>query len=100
MMRVQTPGQIVTFYSYKGGTGRSMALANVACLLARHNSESGRRRVLIVDWDLEAPGPTQVLPRSLLEREIVGVETDRRGIGISSRPDRRLPATQQPIDGR
>lgn len=42
---------IVTFYSYKGGVGRSMALANIAWLLA----ESGRK-VLVVDWDLEAPG--------------------------------------------
>src|SRR5581483_10947473 len=39
-------GRIVTFYSYKGGTGRSMALANVAWLLA-----SGGRRVLVIDWD-------------------------------------------------
>jgi MinD-like ATPase involved in chromosome partitioning or flagellar assembly len=45
-------GQIITFYSYKGGTGRSMALANVACLLAT----KGRDRVLMIDWDLEAPG--------------------------------------------
>jgi hypothetical protein len=44
-------GKIVTFYSYKGGTGRSMALANVAWLLA-----SSRKRVLTIDWDLEAPG--------------------------------------------
>jgi hypothetical protein len=42
---------IVTFYSYKGGVGRSMALANVAVLLARRGL-----RVLAVDWDLEAPG--------------------------------------------
>ena len=42
---------IVTFYSFKGGTGRSMALANVAWILA-----SGGKRVLVVDWDLEAPG--------------------------------------------
>ena len=48
------PGRIITFYSYKGGTGRSMALANVACLLARRMDKSGR--VLIMDWDLEAPG--------------------------------------------
>ena len=27
-------GRILTFYSYKGGTGRSMALANVAWILA------------------------------------------------------------------
>jgi MinD-like ATPase involved in chromosome partitioning or flagellar assembly len=43
---------IVTFYSYKGGVGRSMALANVAWLLA----EGSNRKVLVVDWDLEAPG--------------------------------------------
>ena len=42
---------IATFYSYKGGVGRSMALANVAVLLARRGL-----RVLAVDWDLEAPG--------------------------------------------
>jgi cellulose biosynthesis protein BcsQ len=53
-MRVQEPkpkGRIVTFYSYKGGTGRSMLLANVAWVLA-----SNGHRVLMVDWDLEAPG--------------------------------------------
>ena len=42
---------IVTFYSYKGGVGRSMALANVAYELAKKSM-----KVLIVDWDLEAPG--------------------------------------------
>lgn len=42
---------ITTFYSYKGGVGRTMALTNVAAVL----SERGRR-VLIVDFDLEAPG--------------------------------------------
>lgn len=44
-------GEVITFYSYKGGTGRSMALANVACLLARDEY-----RVLMIDWDMEAPG--------------------------------------------
>lgn len=43
--------RIVTFYSYKGGTGRTMALANAAWILA-----SRGKRVLVVDWDLEAPG--------------------------------------------
>jgi len=47
-------GEIITFYSYKGGTGRSMALANVACLLAAQQTEGNG--VLMVDWDLEAPG--------------------------------------------
>jgi hypothetical protein len=43
---------VVTFYSYKGGVGRSMALANLAVLLARDYD----REVIVVDWDLEAPG--------------------------------------------
>lgn len=47
-------GKVVTFYSYKGGTGRSMAVANVACLLARRADV--RRGILMIDWDLEAPG--------------------------------------------
>lgn len=50
-------GQIITFYSYKGGTGRSMALANVACLLAHESTKQNTvPRVLMIDWDLEAPG--------------------------------------------
>ncbi|WP_330440287.1 FxSxx-COOH system tetratricopeptide repeat protein [Streptomyces griseoaurantiacus] len=44
-------GTIVTFYSFKGGTGRTMSLANVAWILA-----SNGKRVLVMDWDLEAPG--------------------------------------------
>ncbi len=41
----------ITFYSYKGGVGRSMALANVAAELA-----SSGRCVVMIDFDLEAPG--------------------------------------------
>ncbi|MEO3861496.1 FxSxx-COOH system tetratricopeptide repeat protein [Acrocarpospora sp. B8E8] len=44
-------GRIITFYSFKGGTGRTMALANSAWLLAANGY-----RVLAVDWDLESPG--------------------------------------------
>ena len=43
--------RIVTFYSYKGGTGRSMAVANFAWIVA-----ASGKRVLTIDWDLEAPG--------------------------------------------
>lgn len=42
---------ICTFYSFKGGVGRTMALVNSAV----HLAERGRR-VLLVDFDLEAPG--------------------------------------------
>ncbi len=42
---------IFTFYSYKGGVGRSLALAHVAHAFAERGL-----RVLMVDFDLEAPG--------------------------------------------
>ncbi len=45
------PGAIITFYSFKGGVGRSFALANIAVILAQWGA-----RVLVVDWDVEAPG--------------------------------------------
>ena len=51
MPDVPRDGKIVTFYSYKGGTGRTMALANTAWILA-----GAGHRVLMVDWDLESPG--------------------------------------------
>jgi MinD-like ATPase involved in chromosome partitioning or flagellar assembly len=44
---------VSTFYSFKGGVGRTMAIVNVAFELVRRG-----RRVLLVDFDLEAPGLT------------------------------------------
>lgn len=60
----RTPGYVCTFYSYKGGVGRSMAVANIAVLLARMN-----RNVLVVDWDLEAPGLEKYLAPVLQQAE-------------------------------
>lgn len=42
---------VSTFYSFKGGVGRTMALVNTAVSMALRG-----RRVLVVDFDLEAPG--------------------------------------------
>ena len=53
--------KVITFYSYKGGTGRTMALANVAYTLAQQQEELAKnqrdkvKNVLAIDWDLEAP---------------------------------------------
>ncbi len=58
-------GRIVTFYSFKGGTGRSMAVANVAWILAANG-----RRVLVADWDLESPGLHRFFQPFLHEREV------------------------------
>lgn len=43
---------IITFYSYKGGVGRSQLCANVASYLCHRKG----KRVLLMDWDFEAPG--------------------------------------------
>ncbi len=43
--------QTITFYSYKGGVGRTLALANTARMLAKRG-----RKVFVLDLDLEAPG--------------------------------------------
>ncbi|MBT6155401.1 MAG: AAA family ATPase [Planctomycetaceae bacterium] len=54
--------RVVTFYSFKGGVGRTTALINVAYRLARMG-----RKVVVADWDLQAPGLTMMdcmLPES------------------------------------
>lgn len=50
-MKRTTSPRYIGFYSYKGGVGRSMAMAHTAAALARQG-----RRVLLIDLDLEAPG--------------------------------------------
>lgn len=54
----------ITFYSYKGGVGRSLALSNIAKRL----SEFGKK-VCLIDFDLEAPGLHHKF-RSNIPREI------------------------------
>src|SRR3954447_1205614 len=62
------PGSVFTFYSYKGGVGRSFTLANVAILLARWG-----HRVLTIDWDPEAPGLHQYFAPLLTTPPATGV---------------------------
>ena len=59
---------IVTFYSYKGGVGRSMSLANIAFELAKRN-----KKILMVDWDLEAPGLERYFNKFEINREADGL---------------------------
>lgn len=51
MSRTAPEGLITTLYSFKGGVGRTMAAANVAFTAAMNGLS-----VLVMDWDLEAPG--------------------------------------------
>ncbi|MBN2747568.1 MAG: hypothetical protein JXR34_12645 [Bacteroidales bacterium] len=48
--RYQTP--VVTFYSYKGGVGRTTALMAYALYAAKHKGQ----KVIVLDCDFEAPG--------------------------------------------
>lgn len=43
---------IISFYSYKGGVGRSQLCANVASYLCHRKD----KKILLMDWDFEAPG--------------------------------------------
>jgi len=69
---------IVSFYSFKGGVGRTTALAAVAILLCRVG-----HRVVVLDLDLEAPGlgtlllegiapPDEGVVDYLLETQLLG----------------------------
>jgi len=62
-------GRIVTFYSYKGGVGRTATLANAAWVLA-----SSGFRVCMIDWDLEAPGLHRYFYPFLLDRELTSTD--------------------------
>src|ERR1039457_3552372 len=48
-------GAVISFYSYKGGVGRTLATANIGQMLAS-SVRMGGERVLLVDFELEAPG--------------------------------------------
>lgn len=63
---------IATFYSFKGGVGRSMALANVGEILADWGY-----RVIVCDWDLEAPGLERYFAES---GETAGALAEKPGI--------------------
>jgi hypothetical protein len=51
-------GELTTFYAYDSGAARSLVLANMAWLLA--GAQHGGMPVLMIDWDLEAPGLHQL----------------------------------------
>lgn len=56
----------ITFYSYKGGVGRTLSLVNIANQL-----EEFGKKVCIIDFDLEAPGIEQKY-KNYIHEEIKG----------------------------
>lgn len=68
-------GIVISFYSYKGGVGRTFALANVATLLS-----FWEYKVLCVDWDLEAPGLIHYIQPNLISPDDQKKEVSLGGI--------------------
>ncbi|MER6359507.1 FxSxx-COOH system tetratricopeptide repeat protein [Kitasatospora sp. NPDC001527] len=85
-------GTVVTFYSFKGGTGRTMALANLGWILA-----SQGLRVLVVDWDLEAPGLHRYYHPLLVDPELHA--TDGLIDMLRAYVDEALPGPDRPGPG-
>lgn len=92
-------GTIITFYSYKGGVGRTFALANVAALLSLWGY-----RTLCIDWDLEAPGLHLYFQPWLKKKQSSGLVEMIQSYADGGKPDWReyltevaLPGASQPL---
>lgn len=92
-------GVVYTFYSFKGGAGRTMALANAAALLAKWGYS-----VLVVDWDLEAPGIERFFVKESARAQSLRasnpgmldlIEARREGIAL----DWRDCVLEEPVNG-
>jgi MinD-like ATPase involved in chromosome partitioning or flagellar assembly len=104
---------IYTFYSFKGGVGRSMALANIAELLYQRGL-----KVLMIDFDLEAPGleryfdieeavhsPAEVLKRRGVIEMLISYKkiyalyrlTNRKAYGESREAEEPFPFPVEPL---
>lgn len=72
--------KVITFYSFKGGMGRTTALAATALLLAQHG-----RHVLAIDTDIEAPGlATLFFDESQIQRGTVDFYLESSANGQTS----------------
>lgn len=87
----------VTFYSFKGGVGRTRALLNVAAILARHG-----QRVVAVDCDLDAPGfgMSRMTKHEASQRGISDFILERRAMGERPLTDYVYPILQDECGGR
>jgi cellulose biosynthesis protein BcsQ len=85
---------VVTFYSFKGGVGRTMALVNVAVNLRQRG-----RRVLVVDFDLEAPGIQTYEPFANGIKSLGVVDYVTKYIESGSAPDVTNYIVEHSIDG-
>lgn len=79
--------KVITFYSFKGGMGRTTALAAVALTLIRQG-----KNVMMIDIDLEAPGlATLFFDEELIDRGVLDYL-------IEHEIDDRVPITNYILD--
>lgn len=71
----ETPGKVITVFSPKGGSGTSVAAANLAVLLARRSSG----KVALVDADLQF-GDVAVMLKTKLDHGIVDAAAAGEGL--------------------
>jgi MinD-like ATPase involved in chromosome partitioning or flagellar assembly len=77
----------VTFFSYKGGVGRTTLLASTAIQLARDG-----KRVVAIDLDVEAPGLGSLLGATT-RRGVIDFLVDHYATGVVDLDDLFAPAT-------
>lgn len=66
--------EIITFFSFKGGVGRTQSLLNTACEFAQRG-----KKVLLMDFDLHAPGLSLMKCMSP-PKDAEGADTPRPGV--------------------
>ena len=97
-LRVKNTPAVALFYSFKGGAGRSTALAATALQLA-----GAGERVAVVDADLDAPGVGTLLAGhegAVASCGVTDYLLEQRILGYSDRVDTEDYHHRYPTDGR
>lgn len=82
-----TAPKIISFYSFKGGMGRTTAMAGVGLLLAKEG-----KKVILIDTDVEAPGLASLFfPESAIEYGVLDYFLDKNVDSAVSVSDYVLP---------
>lgn len=83
--------KVITFYSYKGGVGRTLACANFGLYLAKTGQS-----VFLVDMDFEAPGLDSKFPNIDITQTETGI-IDQFHAFLQSSPIPELKAQRVPL---
>lgn len=85
---------VVTFYSYKGGMGRTTTMIAYAISLAVNDNDLKKKRVVIIDCDLEAPGYLNFFDLS----EHNGLQSGKKNGLVEFLSDAQLTSNPEDLD--